>query len=152
MPNFAQSLKAEIIRISRKEVKSSVGPVHAANVALKKSVAELRKQVAALESALKKSGSLQRKSADAQAASPAETAENIRITAKSIRALRAKLGLSQAAFAKLLGLSSQNILVMEHKEGRLRMRAKTLANVLAIRTMGRKEAQARLEALEGKAE
>ena len=45
MPNLAQSLKAEIQRISRREIKSSVTPIHASNVALKKSVAELKKRI-----------------------------------------------------------------------------------------------------------
>jgi hypothetical protein len=37
------------------------------------------------------------------------------------------------AFTKLIGLSNQRVLVMEHKEGRLRMRTETFSNILAIR-------------------
>ena len=43
MPNLSQALKAEISRISRREIKSSVIPIHASNVVLKKAVAEQEK-------------------------------------------------------------------------------------------------------------
>jgi DNA-binding transcriptional regulator YiaG len=148
MPNLAQSLKAEIIRVSRKEIKSSVTPVYSANVALKKAVAEFKKKVAAIEIENKKLVLSQKTILNKQPDISPERAEKVRITAKSIRAFQNKLGLSQVAFAKLIGLSSQDVLVMEHKEGRLRMRAKTLSNILAIRDIGKREAKARLKKIE----
>ena len=85
MPNLAQSLKAEIQRISRREIKSSVTPIHASNVALKKSVAELKKRIASLEAENKRLLSSQKPTQERQSSvSP----EKVRITAKSIRALR----------------------------------------------------------------
>jgi len=41
---------------------------------------------------------------------------------------------------------------MEHKEGRLRFRGNTLNNILSIKSIGRREAQKRLEEMEGKKE
>jgi DNA-binding transcriptional regulator YiaG len=147
MPDLVQSLKAEIRRISRREIKSSVTPIRSSNVALKKTLAGLKKRIAVLEAENKRLLSLQESTQkQQQAAAPAK----VRITAKSIRALRKKLGLSQADFGKLIGLSSQNILVMEHKQGRLRMFARTLSSILAIRGIGKKEAKKRLKEIEGR--
>jgi hypothetical protein len=36
---------------------------------------------------------------------------------------------------------------MEHKEGRMKLRPKTLTNLLAIRAMGKREVKKRLEEL-----
>ena len=58
MPNLSSLLKAEIIRISRKEIKASVKPVKDSNADLKKNIAELKKRIAALESQIKKFQSL----------------------------------------------------------------------------------------------
>jgi DNA-binding transcriptional regulator YiaG len=145
MPNLAQFFKAEIRRIGRREIKSSVVPIHASNVALKKTVAALKKRIAALEAANKRLLSSQKSTQEQQ---PAGAPGKARISAKGIRALRSKLGLSQEAFGKLIGVSSQNILIMEHKEGGLRVRRKTLGNILAIRGIGKREAKKRLEEME----
>lgn len=144
MPNLAQSLKAEIQRISRREIKSSVTPIHASSVALKKTVADLKKKIAVLEAESKRLLSSQK---PLQAQQPAEASEKARITAKSIRTLRSKLGLTQADFAKLIGVSGQNVLDMEHKEGRLQVRQKTRANILAVRGIGKREAKKRLASI-----
>ena len=148
MPNLAQSLKAEITRISRREIKLSITPVHRANVTLKKTIAELKRRIAALESGNEglsvSRQNLVRELPDVSQ----ESADTIRITAKSIRALREKLGLSQDSFAKLLDISRQNVFVMEHKQGKLKVRKATLSNLLAIKGIGKREARARLAAME----
>ena len=50
MPNIAQVLKAEIGRISRREIKDSLIRVHDINASLKKTVTDLKIRIAALES------------------------------------------------------------------------------------------------------
>ena len=150
MPNLAQSLKAEIQRISRKEIKWSVTPVHSATVALKKSVAELKRRVAALESENKRLVSLEKAAQEEQSKITPEKAEKARISSKSIQALREKLGLSQEGFAKLIGISRQNVFIMEHKEVRLKMRGNTLSSILSIKDIGKREAQRRLEEIESR--
>jgi DNA-binding transcriptional regulator YiaG len=148
MPNLAQSLKAEIARVSRREIKLSITLVHRSNVALKKTIAELKKRIAALESGtIRHSGPRKNLALELSGVSP-ESAGTLRITARSIRALREKLGLSQDDFAKLLGISSQNVFVMEHKQGRLKVRKATLANILAVKGIGKREAKARLAEIE----
>jgi DNA-binding transcriptional regulator YiaG len=145
MPNIAQALKAEIIRISRKEIKASVNPIHKSNVSLKKTVAELKRKIAVLESENKQLLSFQKNIQKQKSQVPSEVAEKVRISSKSILKLRTKLGLSQDSFAKLLGVSSQNVHAMEHKVGRLKFRSATLSNLLSVRKMGRREAKKRLE-------
>ena len=148
MPNLAQSLKAEIQRISRKEIKSSLTSIRGSNAALKKTVTGLKKRVGSLEAENRRLLSSHLAIQKQSSAPSPETTGKARITAKSIRLLRTKLGLSQKAFGKLIGVSSQNVLVMEHKEGRLKMRAKTQSNILSIKNIGKREAKKRLEEIE----
>jgi DNA-binding transcriptional regulator YiaG len=67
-----------------------------------------------------------------------------------IRSIRAKLNLSQAEFAALIGVNGQSVYQWEHKEGRLTFRGNTKAAIVALRKLNRKEAQQRLEALRKK--
>jgi DNA-binding XRE family transcriptional regulator len=145
MPNFAQSLKSEIIRLSRKEIKVSVPPLRRSNINFKKSVAELKKKVTSLETENKRLLALYNKT---QSQVSPEAAKKVRITSKSIKKLRAKLGLSQESFAKLIGVSSQAVYAMEHKDGRMKLRTNTLANLLSARGMGKREAKKRVEEIE----
>jgi DNA-binding transcriptional regulator YiaG len=146
MSNIAQALKAEIIRLSRKEVKATVAPLRKSNFALKKAVWDLKDNVSALTAENKRLSAIFKSAQENQPAIPPEAAEKARFTSKGIRILRTKLGLSQESFAKLLGVSSQAVYVMEHKEGkRLKFRPKTLSSLLSAREMGKRDAQRRLE-------
>ncbi len=145
MPNnLFSALKSEISRISRREIKSRIKSIHALNGVLKKTMADLKKRIVALEGDNKRLLSNIKPAAQAPALNP-EEAGKIRITAKNIKALRHKLGLSQDDFARLLDISSNNVFLMEHKAGRLKVRKKTLASIVAARAMGKREAKRRLE-------
>lgn len=146
MPNLTSILKAEITRLSRKEIKSAVQPLKNANTSLKKTVVELKKRIAALESENKQLQSVRKKTFQPEQ-SP-EIPENIRITSKTIFSLRKKLGLSQSSFAKLLGVSSNAVYSMEHKNGRLKLRSTTLSGLLALKAMGKREVNKTLEEME----
>ena len=58
--------------------------------------------------------------------------------------------MSQAAFAKLLGASTQTVHMWETKEGALRLRDNTLAAVLSAREMGAREVKRRIAETETK--
>jgi|WetSurMetagenome_2_1015567.scaffolds.fasta_scaffold862410_1 DNA-binding transcriptional regulator YiaG len=149
MPNLSQAIKAEIIRISRKEIKSSVNPLRSSNFSLRKNVAELKKKIAGLEADNKRLLSINKKFGAEPKLSP-EAAGKVRVTSKGIKKLREKVGLSQQEFAKLLGVTTQSVFSMEHKTGRrLRLRPKTLANLLSLRGLGKREAAKRLEEMQG---
>ncbi len=146
MPNLSSILKTEISRISRKEIKVSLKALQSSNATLRKTVTELKKRVASLESQLKKLPT-SATSIREQEIAP-EAAENVRVSSKSIMTLRKKLGLSQGSFAKLLGVSSQAVYVMEHKGGQLRLRQATLKKYLSIRSLGKKEARKLLDEID----
>jgi DNA-binding transcriptional regulator YiaG len=151
MSNIAQALKAEIVRLCRKEIKASVNPLRKSNFALKKAVWDLKNSISALTAENKRLSAICKSAQENQLAVPPEAAEKARFTSKGIRILRTKLGLSQESFAKLLGVSSQAVYVMEHKEGkRLKLRPKTLSSLLSAREMGKREAKGRLEEIAGK--
>lgn len=145
MPNFSTILKSEIIRLSKKEIKAAVQPLKSANVSLKKTVAELKKRVSALESENKR---LLLQQPEKKVQQSPELPDNIRVSSKTIISLRKKLGLSQGAFGKLLGVSSNAVFSMEHKTGRLRLRSATLSAFLEIRDMGKREVMKKLETME----
>ena len=150
MTNLNQALKAEISRISRHEIKVTIGPLRSTAVSLKKTVVALRQKITALESENRLLKSFQDKVQRVQPSATPEDAQKLRITSKSIRALRSKLGLSQDDFAKLIDVSGQAVYAMEHKNGRLKFRGNTLNNILAIKGIGKREAQKRLEEMEYK--
>ena len=136
MANLSSVLRAEIIRISRKEIRESVKSVQKTNVGLRKTVTELKRRIAAVEAQNKKLLSFHKEDIEPQVNQ--EKTENGRVTSKGIRALRSKLGLSQISFAKLLGVSSQAVYAMEHKEGKTNLRSATLEKFLYVNNLERK--------------
>ena len=148
MSNIAKALKAEISRISRKEAKSATGPIAKSNVDLKKTVVDLKKRLAALEKENKRLLAGVKKERPASAPGPSEETRKARITSTTIRSLRSRLGLTQAEFGKLAGVTTGAVYLWENKEGPLNLRENTKAALLSIKGMGAREAKEKL----GKAE
>ncbi|MBN1292347.1 MAG: hypothetical protein JXB48_10955 [Candidatus Latescibacteria bacterium] len=146
MPNLTSVFNAEIIRLSRKEVKAAVQPLKKANNALRKTVLDLKKRISALESRNNQLQSLQPKTDHPKEFQ--EIPDNLRVTSKTIQSLRKKLGLSQESFGKLLGVSSNAVFSMEHKKGQLKPRTATLSNLLALKNMSKREVNKKLEGME----
>jgi DNA-binding transcriptional regulator YiaG len=144
MSNIAKALKAEISRISRKEVKSATGPITKANIDLKKIVADLKKRLAALEKENKRLlGGVKRENRESPP-TPSEETKKARITSTTIRSLRSRLGFSQADFGKLAGVTTHAVYLWESKEGPLNLRDKTKAALVSIKEMGAREAKEKL--------
>ncbi|MEM7390817.1 MAG: helix-turn-helix domain-containing protein [Verrucomicrobiota bacterium] len=76
-----------------------------------------------------------------------ERAENVRITAKGIRSLRKRWGVSQAKFAKLLGVTPQTVVNWENDDGAIELRSKARKAYLSLRHLGAREAKKMLEKL-----
>lgn len=142
MPNLSSLLKQEISRISRKVIKAATAPIHSSTISLKKTITDLKKRIVDLEAGNKK----------LVAKEAVDINPEARITAKSIKALRLKLGLSQVDFAKLIGVSSNSVNLMEHKEGRIKVRSKTLGSIMQVRGMGKREAKKRLNEIASNAQ
>ena len=144
MSNIAKVLKAEIARISRKEAKGATQGIAKSNTWLRRIVADLKKRVVLLEKENKRLVATMKKHQVESPQKPEEEGKRARLTSKSIRSLRSKLGLSQASFAKLVGVTTHAVYLWENKEGALSLRDKTKAALLSIRGLGAREAKEKL--------
>jgi DNA-binding transcriptional regulator YiaG len=144
MSNIAKALKAEISRISRKEAKSSTEPFAKSNLDLKKTVVDLKNRLAALEKENKRLLAVVKGEKRETPSEPSEETKKARITSTTIRSIRNRFGLTQAEFAKLLGISPYSVHLWETKDGPLNMRDKTKAALLSIKGMGAREAKEKL--------
>ena len=148
MPNIAAVLKDEIARIARKEVRAQTEDFKKSSAQYRAHIAALRRRVDELEKQLKRVG---KTAARGRAQAPQEDDESTgtrrRFSATRLAAQRRKLGLSAADFAALLGVSGQSVYKWEHGESR--PRARQLEAIAALRGIGKREAQERLEKIQG---
>jgi len=150
MPNIAKVLKAEIMRISRKEAKAAVQGVGKSNTWLRKVVADLKRRVVSLEKENKRLvTAMKQHRVEAPKKVDQEEGRKARLTSKGVRSLRRKLRLSQLEFGKLLGTTAHSVYLWEKKEGALRLRDKTRAAILSARGLTAREAKAKLLELGG---
>lgn len=145
MPNIAKMLKEEIQRLARHEIKVAITRLQKDNATLKRTVAELKKRLAGMESVNKRIANAQPES---NSDITNDELKSARITAKMIRAIRSRLGLSQGAFAKLAGVSTQAVYQWERATGRLRFRGDGKARIIALRKMGKREVKQRIAELQ----
>jgi len=150
MSNVAKVLKAEIMRISRKEAKGATQGIGKSNTWLRRIVADLKKRVVVLEKENRRLVATTRKYQVESPQRPDEETSKARLTSRGIRSLRNKLGLSQAGFAKLVGVTPYSVYLWENKEGALNLRDKTKAALLSIRGLGAREAKEKLAEAETK--
>ena len=138
MPNIASVLKSEISRVARKEVRAETLGLKKAVGAYRIEIASLKRRAQALEQELR------RLSKAAGKASPvvtdAEASPTSRFTAKGLASQRQRLGLSAEDIGLLVGASGQSIYNWEADKAR--PRARHLAALAALRTLGKKEAAA----------
>lgn len=146
MPNIAAVLKGEITRIARKEVRAQTEEIRKTSAQSRSTIAALRRRIDELERQLKRVGKGAGKAASA--AAPGEDAGESgetgrrRFSPTRLATQRAKLGLSAADFAALLGVSGQSVYKWEHGESR--PRARQLEAIAALRGIGKREAAERL--------
>ena len=146
MPNIASLLKEEIARISRKQSRSETEQLKKASANYRGEIAQLKRRIQALEQQVKRLGKSSARGASAAAAAETdESGRQIRYSAKSLASQRRRLGLSAAALAKLLDVSALSVYKWE--SGNTRPRQKQIEAIAALRGMGRREAQKRLEEL-----
>jgi DNA-binding transcriptional regulator YiaG len=142
MPNIAIVLKSEIARVARKEVRGEVAALKKAVLAHRSEIAALKRRTQALEQELRRVG---RSGVKAAAPVAAESADSHRFSAKGFASQRRRLGLSAPDYGLLLGVSAQSIYNWE--EGKVRPRGAHLPAIAFLRTVGKKQAMARLESL-----
>jgi DNA-binding transcriptional regulator YiaG len=143
MPNIGAVLKEEISRLARRELRGQVAGMKKASAQYRKHIAALKRQVARLESQV---SLLRGKLLNGSAAATEDAdAKRVRFAPKSLRAQRERLGLSAGDYGKLLGVSAQSVYNWEHATAR--PRSAQIRRLAALRNMGKREAQARLELL-----
>ena len=124
MSMLMKELKSEIIRLARKVAKQGLAPVRRVTAVQRGLIAELRRKVLLME---KDVARLRRAGAAAAAAPVADDAPGQKrfwITGKGVRALRKRLGLTQAELGRLAGVSAQSVVKWESSDGKAGLRRK----------------------------
>ncbi len=145
MKKLTDALRDEITRVARKEVKAQVTSLKSASAAYRREIAELKRVVRRLERRLEYVERQERRRAEK--APPKKLAEGARFSAKGLRSHREKLGLSAADYGLLAGLSAQTI--YSYERGESKPRPAQLAKLVAMRNLGKREAERRLALLKG---
>jgi len=143
MPNIASILKSEISRVARKEVRGETQGLKKAVSAYRAEIAALKRRTQALEQELRRLSKASAKAAPADTSE--EPSHKLRFSAKGLASQRQRLALSAHDCGLLVGASGQSIYKWE--DGKAHPRAKHLPALAALRTMGKKEAAARLASL-----
>lgn len=142
MPNIGTFLRDEISRLCRREIRKEVASVKKASAAYRHDIAGLKRQLAALQ---RKAVSLEKRSKVPGNDKPSLPDRPVRFVAKGVRSLRSRLGLSAPQLALLLGVSEQSVYNWETRKAT--PRKEQLAAIVAMRGIGKREAQQRLEAI-----
>ena len=146
MPNVAVILRQEILRLARREAKSQTQSLRKAAAQWRRDIAALKRQASKLQADVAR---LQRQAPKDVLPKVTEAdAEGIRFKAKGVTAQRKRLGLSAASYGKLVGVTGHTIYKWEH--GAARPRKRQLAALAALRSLGKREASARLDKMGAK--
>lgn len=143
MPNIASILKAEISRVARKEVRGEIAALKKAAAVHRTDIAALKRRAQTLEQEVRR---WRKPSPKVAAAETEETSSRaMRFRAKGLASHRQRLALSADDVGLLVGASGQSVYNWE--SGKARPRAKHLAGIATLKTMGKKEAAAKIESL-----
>ncbi|WP_093381815.1 DNA-binding transcriptional regulator [Variovorax sp. OV329] len=147
MTQLASVLRAEIVRVARKEARAEIESLKKASTQHRSAIAQLRREVAELQKQLRQAGretarqtARQLASASRPAAPDAPGAPDAtprRFSASRLAAHRAKLGISAAAYGQLVGIGGQTIFNWE--QGKSRPNAQQLQQLAAVRALSKRE-------------
>jgi DNA-binding transcriptional regulator YiaG len=142
MSNVASALKEEISRICRKQIRRETSTLKKSSTTHRSEIAVLKRRVQELERQLRRASRAGAPSVPA-AANEDSVSPSMRFSARSIASQRKRLGLSAAECGLLIGASAQSVYNWE--EGKARPRAQHLPAILALRNLGRRQANEILE-------
>ena len=140
MADFKQVFAEEIRRLARKEIKVAMENMQKTLANQRQQIVELRRQLRDLEKSKTAVGT----AAKVEKIAADDKKVSRRITGRRIVAMRNKMGLSQAQFAELLGVSLSSIVNWE-KDKRT-PRASQKEQIAGLRLLGKREIAKRLEA------
>ena len=139
MPNVASTLKGEISRVARKEVRSETNALKKAVIAYRHEIAALKRRTQALERLVRLESKTSAGKFNSSVPEQADQ-EMRRFSAKGLRSQRKRLGLSAAEAGLLLGATTQSVYNWE--QGKARPSAKHMPAVVALRTLEKRAAAA----------
>lgn len=155
MTTFADSLKKEIARVARKELRDELGALRKSTLVQRAELASLKRQFQAMQSQLNKLGKARSEAVREPSSTSASVSRvvprgkpgrKVVFTADRLKAQRARLGLTQEQMARLLGVSSLSIWKWE--SGGAAPRASRVPKILQLLALGKREALARVTAQE----
>lgn len=136
MPDIGKAIKDEIRRLAKSEAKTATDPLKKQIAGLREDVWKLKQENGTLKKEVtvlsKAAGTIPRRGG----------AGRPRVTARTIKSQRKGLGLSQGAFAQLLGVSMSSVVNWE--AGRNKPRQEQIEKILDARGLGRREAKKKL--------
>jgi DNA-binding XRE family transcriptional regulator len=145
MSNIASAIKNEILRLAKRVVREYVAPIQSATTAHRKQLAALKKQLQELQ---RQVSQLQRAAGKNKPPVEAPVGDTqFRFTAKGFQSLRKRLGLTAEELGKLIDVDKQTIYKWEGESSS--PRSKHLPAIAELRKIGKREARARLEKLNG---
>ena len=142
MNALINALKSEIARVARKELKDELLSLRKATTAHRSEIAALKRDIKALQSQLRANAKVVKAVMPARAAEARVAGRKAHFSAERFAAQRARLGLTQAQMAQLLGASALSVYKWE--SGKVQPRAAQLARIVALRGLGKRAAVARL--------
>jgi DNA-binding transcriptional regulator YiaG len=148
MSTLAQTIKDEIRRISRREIGLALSKFRRDHIALKKRLAEQKNKISAIENENKEiSKKLAAFGQDQRVEAGSEpAAEQVPVYARGIKSLRRRLGLSQIALARLVGMNRISISHWEKKSGKITIIKPEVRKMLTeLKGMKKADVAARLE-------
>ncbi len=145
MSTLVSVLKHEITRLARKEVAAGTKVLRKANAQYRRDIAQLKRQADALSKQVAYLEQQEKKRVSRRV--PVTGAEGKRFSRRGLATHRQTVGLSAADYATLVGVSAHTIYSWE--QGQSKPRVQQLATLLAVRDLGKREAQKRLRLLEG---
>lgn len=153
MATFAESLKREIARVARKELKDEISSLRKILALHRSEIAGLKKQITAAQIETRRLARSKRAASQSVTQTdPKHVPETVSsrpgrkvvFTAERLKAQRTRLGLTQQQMGKLLGVSSLSIWKWE--SGSAVPRASRVPEILSQLALGKREALARVAA------
>lgn len=150
MTTFAVSLKKEIARMARKELKSDIESLRKTAAGHRSEIAALKRELKALRDETKRQARQLKSVSGAVVSSSDEVAprrgRQARYSAEGFAAMRKKLGITQAQMGQVLGVSTLSVYKWE--SGQVVPRQTQQEKILALRKVGKRAVAKLLDAAE----
>ena len=136
MANLAATLKSEISRVARKEVRAETDDLRKLVSAQRSAIAALKRELAELRKEIKQGNSPKKPPAGNFDAAPNQDTKR-RFSATRLAAHRKKTGLSAADYGALAGISDQSI--YHYEQGKARPHADVVRRLSMLKELSQKQ-------------